>query len=422
MVIRFKVQTESLEEYLALFEEWVAQLPSIPQALFFGIFLGGLQHSVRGCLPDSEMTDVFAAIRAAQRIDCIHKLPSLQRAPPVPGSSVCSKLGVRFAVLDDCLPIPEEKFKKVIKENYFTNTKFDCQLKAEQVKKLCKLFIASSKGGRSKKLHRLRKAENSRLPVRSERHGKRRVDGDERRLAPVEEHWYPEHPRKRLRKAVISPPHNQPLPVILPSTVPPYVCKMPSDVDAYSRLDQYPYRERRNRTIVNCHDRDGYPERDYPHRDGRVPYIKRHDSYEDGQDIYLRGCDPCVGRRRASYLERRDAYRGGGDLDAGIRSSYGDGRDLYLEHRDPYTYLEAYGSYRRDPVSNGLDAYRGGEYRDSFRRVEELCRPYVFEGGNRNDNCNRDSYVLNLQRASYAGPIYSAEYPSRAGSAAKYHL
>ncbi|KAL6504938.1 hypothetical protein OROHE_023320 [Orobanche hederae] len=291
---------------------------------------------------------------------------------------------------------------------------------------MCKLFIASSKGSRSKKLRRPNKAENSHLPVRPERLRKRRVGGDERRLAPMEEHRYPEHPRKRPRKAVISPPHHQPLPVLLPSTVPPYVCKMPSDVDVYNRRDQHPYRERRDPPIVNRHDpyRDGYPERDYPYRDGRDPYIKRHDSYKDGRDIYLRGRDPYMDAR-ASYLERHDTYRDGGDLDAGIRSSYGDGRDSYLEHRDPYTYSEAYGSYRRDPVSNGLDAYRedrGGEYRDSLRRVEELCHPYVFEAGNRHDNCSRDSYVSNLQRASYAGPIYSAEYPSRPGSAPKYHL
>ncbi|KAL6506310.1 hypothetical protein OROGR_024491 [Orobanche gracilis] len=333
---------------------------------------------------------------------------------------------VRFAVLDDCLPIPEEKFKKVIKENYFTKNKFDGQLKAEQVKKLCKLFIASSKGSRSKKLRRPHKAENSPLPERPERLRKRRVGGDERRRAPVEEHRYPEHPRKRPRKAVISTPHHQPLPVLLPSTVPPYVREMPSDVDAYNRRDQYPYRERRDPQIVNRHDPygDGYPERDYPYRDGRDPYIKRHDSYKDGRDIYLRGRDPYVDGR-ASYLEQR-AYRDGRDLDAGIRSSYGDGQASYLEHRDLYTYPEAYGSYRRDPVSSGLDAYRGegrgGEYRDSFRRVEELRHPYVFEAGNRHDNCIRDSYVSNLQRASYAGPVYSVEYPSRAGLAPVYHL
>lgn len=40
---------------------------------------------------------------------------------------------VRFTVLEDCLPLPEEKFKKVIKDNYFSRNKFDCQLTSEQV-------------------------------------------------------------------------------------------------------------------------------------------------------------------------------------------------------------------------------------------------------------------------------------------------
>ncbi|KAH9616197.1 hypothetical protein KSS87_023815, partial [Heliosperma pusillum] len=52
---------------------------------------------------------------------------------------------VRFTVQKDCLPIPEEKFKKVIKDNYFTKTKFDCQLNKYQVRNLCKLFNETAK-------------------------------------------------------------------------------------------------------------------------------------------------------------------------------------------------------------------------------------------------------------------------------------
>ncbi|KAI7988043.1 ABC transporter G family member 34 [Camellia lanceoleosa] len=39
---------------------------------------------------------------------------------------------VRFTVLEDCNPLVDEKFKKVIKENYYTRNKFDCQLTSEQ--------------------------------------------------------------------------------------------------------------------------------------------------------------------------------------------------------------------------------------------------------------------------------------------------
>ncbi|XP_074295078.1 uncharacterized protein LOC141622949 [Silene latifolia] len=57
---------------------------------------------------------------------------------------------VRFTILEDCLPVAEEKFKKVIKENYFTKNKFDCQLTSEQVKNLCKLFHEANKRSESK--------------------------------------------------------------------------------------------------------------------------------------------------------------------------------------------------------------------------------------------------------------------------------
>ncbi|KAK4376033.1 hypothetical protein RND71_006710 [Anisodus tanguticus] len=52
---------------------------------------------------------------------------------------------VRFSIVDDCLPLAEEKFREVIKKNYYTKTKFDCKLTSDQVKNLCKLFISASK-------------------------------------------------------------------------------------------------------------------------------------------------------------------------------------------------------------------------------------------------------------------------------------
>ncbi|XP_052184591.1 uncharacterized protein LOC127796477 [Diospyros lotus] len=58
---------------------------------------------------------------------------------------------VRFTVLEDCLPLSEQKFRRVIKDNYYTRNKFNCQLTSEQVENLCKLFTANSRGSKSKK-------------------------------------------------------------------------------------------------------------------------------------------------------------------------------------------------------------------------------------------------------------------------------
>ncbi|KAK6926990.1 Development/cell death domain, partial [Dillenia turbinata] len=57
---------------------------------------------------------------------------------------------VHFTISEDCLPVAEEKFKKVIEDNYYTRNKFHCQLTAEQVKNLCKLFQSSGRAPKSK--------------------------------------------------------------------------------------------------------------------------------------------------------------------------------------------------------------------------------------------------------------------------------
>ncbi|KAK1426798.1 hypothetical protein QVD17_15478 [Tagetes erecta] len=58
---------------------------------------------------------------------------------------------VRFTVLDDCLPLAEEKFKGILKENYYSRNKFEGLLKPEQVKKLCRLLLETVRGGRRSK-------------------------------------------------------------------------------------------------------------------------------------------------------------------------------------------------------------------------------------------------------------------------------
>ncbi|KAL9235311.1 hypothetical protein vseg_010077 [Gypsophila vaccaria] len=87
---------------------------------------------------------------------------------------------VRFSVLEDCLPIAEEKFKKIIKENYYTKNKFDCQLNNEQVKNLCQLFRETTKKSESIRAGQRQKAVAS---TRVDR--KRKRTEDNRRVAPV---------------------------------------------------------------------------------------------------------------------------------------------------------------------------------------------------------------------------------------------
>lgn len=83
---------------------------------------------------------------------------------------------VRFSVFEDCLPLSEEKFKAVIKDNYYGKNKFDCQLKAEQVKNLCKLFKATTTGKSrdSKHADRVRRPEARSFPDRSRDRGQGR--------------------------------------------------------------------------------------------------------------------------------------------------------------------------------------------------------------------------------------------------------
>ncbi|KAL6555595.1 hypothetical protein OROHE_007267 [Orobanche hederae] len=61
-------QMGSLDDYLALFEERIAQLPNLPSDQYLGMFLGGLNPSVRDQISDAETGDVHSAIRAARRV------------------------------------------------------------------------------------------------------------------------------------------------------------------------------------------------------------------------------------------------------------------------------------------------------------------------------------------------------------------
>ncbi|KAM7259104.1 hypothetical protein ACFE04_014845 [Oxalis oulophora] len=96
---------------------------------------------------------------------------------------------VRFEIHKDCLPVAEEKFKSVIKENYYSNNKFNCQLTSDQVKNLCKLFEAGVQGPKSQQIARGQPKQANKGP-KSKQNDKDlnsgRVDRNPRAQIPVD--------------------------------------------------------------------------------------------------------------------------------------------------------------------------------------------------------------------------------------------
>ncbi|XP_043687998.1 uncharacterized protein LOC122639229 isoform X2 [Telopea speciosissima] len=138
---------------------------------------------------------------------------------------------VRFTVLDDCLPLPEEKFKKIIKDNYYGKNKFNCQLNSEQVKNLCKLFRATTKGAKSKRVGRPSRREARTI---AERGRSRWPSQDDVRHSPLgRSALYLEPPSMYEREAY--PPQALPPPLLLPPQQHPYAHERPLDMDYYRR-------------------------------------------------------------------------------------------------------------------------------------------------------------------------------------------
>ncbi|KAJ4969763.1 hypothetical protein NE237_002862 [Protea cynaroides] len=111
---------------------------------------------------------------------------------------------VRFTVLNDCLPLAEEKFRKVIKDNYYGKNKFNCELNSEQVRNLCKLFRVTSKSHqKSKRVGRESRRESDTF---AERRRSRWPSQDGGRHSPVGRNLpYPDGPRLYERELFPSP-------------------------------------------------------------------------------------------------------------------------------------------------------------------------------------------------------------------------
>ncbi|XP_051134369.1 uncharacterized protein LOC127253697 [Andrographis paniculata] len=301
---------------------------------------------------------------------------------------------VRFTVMEDCLPLAEEKFKKVIKDNYYTKTKFNCKLTSEQVKKLCKLFIASSKGQKSTQLSRSRKEVK---PPRKTKDSKQR-SGDKRRLRSRGDPQSNERPRKRAREIIMPVP-------LLPPAPPPYAIGRASEVEAYRRG---PYLESRINPLPS--HRDSYRDLRYPladYRDGRGEYLERQylTSYPD----------------RGLNLEPRDTYR---DL-------YNRSGDAYRNGHDPYLERQLYPDhYKRDPLPVRPEVYRderGLELRDPYQREEPLdrrdLRPRHHDIVGSSSGSGAGSFVPYRGRLSYPEPVYYLERePSQSSRVRLYRL
>ncbi|KAA8543867.1 hypothetical protein F0562_021956 [Nyssa sinensis] len=186
---------------------------------------------------------------------------------------------VRFTVLEDCLPLAEEQFRKVIKDNYYTRSKFDCQLNSEQVKSLCKLFLAASKGSKSKRLGRSQRAEPR---THKDRDRITRQAWDEKRHPALDgDRWYHERPvmyeREAFASPVAPPPRVRHLPP--PAPAPSYAYERTLEMDAY-----------RHDPLFEHHDR-------------RLLDLERRRREE------IERCDPLdLERRRRDEIEHRDPY------------------------------------------------------------------------------------------------------------------
>ncbi|XP_015079898.1 uncharacterized protein LOC107023654 [Solanum pennellii] len=269
---------------------------------------------------------------------------------------------VRFTVLEDCLPLAEETFRQAIKNNYYTRSKFRCQLSSEQVKDLCKLFKTAVKGSRSNETQL--RLETNVVPKRdrAKRHGldeSRRPDRA-RQFEQVEDRRYREQVEDRRYR------------------------EQAEDRRYREQAEDRLYREQ-------VEDR-GY--REHPHLHGRglntstlIPLAP------------LRPLPPLVQSYAYNRTLGRDPY----------------GRDTVIQHNDSYRQrrlVELADPYRRDTVIGNPDVHRGRallESHDLYRREgisepREYRQPLNLETRLQVAGGFNDSYVPYRERLSYHDP------------------
>lgn len=63
-------QTDLLEDYVSTFIELSVQVPNLEEEHYFGQFLIGLRPDIHMKIQEDTITDVYAAIKWAQQIEC----------------------------------------------------------------------------------------------------------------------------------------------------------------------------------------------------------------------------------------------------------------------------------------------------------------------------------------------------------------
>ncbi|ONK76932.1 uncharacterized protein A4U43_C02F1380 [Asparagus officinalis] len=179
---------------------------------------------------------------------------------------------VRFRVLDDCLPLPEEKFKSAIKANYYGRNKFSCELSVEQVKNLCKLFKSAGKISKSKRSREVIRAEPE--PISSSRGRKR--SRKERPRARQNENIPRIHDSYAEREPYASPPRH----------VREVIRAQPEQASS-SRSRKRPRRERVGRDDNRERARRD-DDRERVRRYGDRERVRRDENSPRGHDLYPR--------------------------------------------------------------------------------------------------------------------------------------
>ncbi|KAI9195361.1 hypothetical protein LWI28_014155 [Acer negundo] len=250
---------------------------------------------------------------------------------------------VRFTVQEDCAPLAEKEFKKIIKDNYYNKNQFHCELTSKQVKDLCKLFRVSIKSSKSKRSLRNQRAEapthvdheskrlrRSRIaetytnmdpkPKRLRRSPRAETRTflhrdsarhhhweEERHPAPPRDFLYPEEPVIYRREVYASPeaypPPRRPLPLPSAAALP---LSLDADIYRRDRLDIDIYR--RDRLDTDIYRRDQHLYRDPQFLDGelrpRNEFAPR-DHYLTSREHSLYGDQVFSSSRPPEYHPRR---------------------------------------------------------------------------------------------------------------------